>query len=455
VGPPHRDIRFTITEDEVSIAFSEFGEGKPVLVTQPFSISHTELEWDVPSIASFYKAMAERYRVIRYDPRGFGLSGDPPGGWGAQTASETQMGMTMKEMGFDIEAVITASSVDSVGLLAVGVMGPVGILFAAMHPDLATSLILCDSYSDVATGHDAQTIHTQQAIVRLETELGERVPSAGYERELPAEDIEPASQLTKKTMERAIRSPRWAQWDWNADRYVGALTLPTLIVCSRNKPVNSEQVIADGRKLASGIGEAQLRIVDGRWVPYFAVQSQVLDAIDGLLKPDRVATGASGFRTVVFTDIVDSTKYMAEVGDDDGREAMREVEQRVADLANQHGGRVIKNLGDGSLVSFGSNTAALRFALELQADTDPDSLQLRVGMAAGEPIEESGDIHGAVVAYASRVADIGDAGEVIASDSVRQLAMGKGFSFTPMGQHDLKGFDEPATVWKVSPSDST
>ena len=112
---------------------------------------------------------------------------------------------------------------------------------------------------------------------------------------------------------------------------------------------------------------------------------------------------------------------------------------------------MVKNLGDGSLVSFGSNTAALHFALEVQAETDSDSLQLRIGMAAGEPIEEGGDIHGAVVAYASRVADLGGAGEIVASDAVRQLAMGKGFEFTPMGQFDLKGFDEPANVWRVSP----
>jgi class 3 adenylate cyclase len=70
-------------------------------------------------------------------------------------------------------------------------------------------------------------------------------------------------------------------------------------------------------------------------------------------------------------------------------------------------------------------------------------------MAAGEPIQEDGDIHGTVVAQASRIGDLGGAGEVIVSDSVRQLAAGKGFTFEPKGEVSLKGFDEPERVWKV------
>ena len=71
-------------------------------------------------------------------------------------------------------------------------------------------------------------------------------------------------------------------------------------------------------------------------------------------------------------------------------------------------------------------------------------------MAAGELIQEDGDIHGAVVAHASRIGDLGEAGEVIVSDSVRQVAAGKGFTFEPRGEVLLKGFDEPEKVWKVT-----
>lgn len=451
---PHREIRFAITADGVSIAFWEIGQGHPVLITHGASMSHAELEWTVPSMASFYRSMAERYRVIRYDPRGFGLSGDPPGGWGALTPSGTQMGMTMEEQGLDLEAVIAASSADSVALLAVDVMGPVAILFAVTHPELVTDLILVDSKSDVATGAGAAHIHTQGAIKRLEAELGEQVPALGFERDIPVDEIEPVTRLSKTTMDRVVFPPRHVQWDWNVDSYLGEVTTPTLVLCTRSHPVFAQDVLRDARGLASGISGSHLRIVDGTLAPWFAEQSQVLEAIDGFLTPDRVPPRPSGFRTIVFTDIVDSTKFIAEVGDQAGREAVRVVEERVSNLADRHGGHVVKNLGDGSLVSFGSNTAALRFALDVQAATVAGSLQLRIGMAAGEPIEEGGDIHGAVVAYASRVAELGGAGEIVASDTVRQLAMGKGFEFTSMGQFELKGFDEPATLWRVSPSNT-
>jgi class 3 adenylate cyclase len=74
-------------------------------------------------------------------------------------------------------------------------------------------------------------------------------------------------------------------------------------------------------------------------------------------------------------------------------------------------------------------------------------------MAAGEPIQEDGDIHGTVVAQASPIGDLGEAGEVIVSDAVCQLAVGLGFTFDPAGEVLLKGFDQPQKVWKVTQAD--
>ena len=73
VDTPHRGIQFTTTEDGFGIAYWEIGSGLPLIVTHNRSLSHAELEWTVPSIASFLVALSERYRVIRFDPRGQGL----------------------------------------------------------------------------------------------------------------------------------------------------------------------------------------------------------------------------------------------------------------------------------------------------------------------------------------------------------------------------------------------
>ncbi len=185
---PSRNIRFTTTEDGVDIAFWEIGEGKPVVILNSFGLSHAEFEWEVPSIASFYSAMAERYRVIRFDPRGWGLSGDPPGGWGSATESGAQQGMSTREMGLDVEAVAAALELDSFALLAVSLLGPVAIAYAAIHPEVS-ELILCDAMSSNATGWLGPTLRTQIGLSKLEKEAGESVFSP-WERVGPHDEAE-------------------------------------------------------------------------------------------------------------------------------------------------------------------------------------------------------------------------------------------------------------------------
>ena len=454
---PHRDIRFTSTEDGVDIAYWEIGEGKPVVIIQNFGLSHAELEWTVPSIASFYTDMAERYRLIRFDPRGIGLSGDPPGGWGAESAPGVQAGMSTREMGLDIEAVSSTLELDSFVLMAIAVQGPVGIVYAAEHPDMVTELILCQAMADLADSAFTSEIRVQREIVRIKQETGDPGALAAYrspwETFAPDEDPAILTRLTEASDHRMNTTLAHPQFEWNARSLLENVAIPTLILCPRNTPLGiAEGFLSDSRELASGISDSQLRVVDGVFVPYWSDRTATLEAIDALLKPEPSTAEpiAAGFQTVVFTDIVGSTEYVRRVGDEVGRTAIRELETQIASLATDHGGRVVKNLGDGSLISFGSNSAAISFALEVQDKCSDGRLQLRIGMAAGEPLQEDGDIHGTVVAQASRIGDLGDAGEVIVSDSVRQLAAGKGFTFEPAGEVSLKGFDEPERVWKVT-----
>jgi len=447
VVPPSRTIRFTTTDDGVAIAFWEIGEGIPIVILNNLSVSHAELEWTVPSIASLYTDLAERYRVIRYDPRGCGLSGEPPGGWGATTPSGGQQGMTTGDMGLDISAVAAALDLDSFTLMATAVQGPVGIEFAATHSQVA-NLILCGSMAAVATSWIASWIDAAKAL-----EIASQGPGPSfsvYDRIGPPEETEQLvslAQSNNSTIE-ATAATIASQHQWNAEAFLGDITVPTLIVSPRDEEF---PILADSRHLAAGIAGSELRVLEGDMAPYWTDRKATVDAIDGFLNPQASSTtrALGGFRTVVFTDIVESTEYVRQVGDSEGRRAIRDLEQQVSSLAGDHGGRVVKNLGDGSLVSFGSNSSAIAFALDLQGACADGPLRLRIGMAAGEPIQEDGDIHGTVVAHASRIGDLGDAGEVIVSDSVRQLAAGKGFTFEPRGEVLLKGFEEPERVWKV------
>jgi pimeloyl-ACP methyl ester carboxylesterase len=452
VDQPTPAIRFTRTDDGVDIAFWEIGVGDPVVILNNFPICHAELEWTVPSIASFYTEMAKRYRVIRYDPRGFGLSSDPPGGWGATTSSGTQQGLSTTEMGLDISAVASALDLEDFTLMGVNTQGPVAIEYTANHPEVS-KLILCSSFSVLATSHIAVWNEAAKALDIVSQ--GDGPSFSVWQRITPSDEIDQLMKLVESTTygpnhKAGIEA---SVYEWDAEQFLQDISVPTLIISARDPEIGA---LPDSRHLAAAIGGSHLNVVDGPAPPYWTDPTATFDAIDAFLKPQSPSNAPAppplSFRTVVFTDIVESTEYVRRVGDEEGRTVIRELEQQVAALASGHGGHVVKNLGDGSLVSFGSNSSAISFALGLQDACSDGPLALRVGMAAGEPIQEDGDIHGTVVAHASRIGDLGDAGEVIVSDSVRQLAAGKGFTFEPRGEVLLKGFDEPEKVWKVTPT---
>jgi class 3 adenylate cyclase len=112
-------------------------------------------------------------------------------------------------------------------------------------------------------------------------------------------------------------------------------------------------------------------------------------------------------------------------------------------------------MGDGFMASFGSVTSAIECAIALQrafavhTDSMPEPLHVRVGLNAGEPIEEDGDLFGATVILASRIAAKAEGGEVLVADTVRGLCSGKGFLFADRGDFVAKGFEEPVRVYEV------
>ena len=109
-------------------------------------------------------------------------------------------------------------------------------------------------------------------------------------------------------------------------------------------------------------------------------------------------------------------------------------------------------MGDGFMASFGSVTKAVECAMALQrafAQREGEPLSVRVGLNAGEPIEEDGDLFGATVILASRITAKAEGGEILVSDNVRSLSAGKGLLFTDRGEFVAKGFEESARVYEV------
>ena len=437
MGVTQPDVRFTTTSDGVDIAYWEVGSGPALLLAQSRSLSHAELEWSVPSMAALYRDLGRYFRVIRFDPRGAGISGEPPPG----------EGISLEALARDIEAVAEASRADAITLVGTVSMGPSSVLVARRRPELVSNLVLCDTGPNLSDLPLDSFVKATDALV----ELGALPSMSGLFTSTPTEDLPALEALLKGSLHNRPQRTRDLS-GFDVTEILGEIRVETLVVKSQESLYTNMQ---ETRRLVTGIPNAQLRVVPGTMAPWLARRDDVVAAFVSFLTsevhmPD--SGESSELRTIVFTDLVSSTEHIARLGDDEGRRAIREVEDHVSEICARHRGQLIKNLGDGSLITFKATSNAIAFAVELQDQMGSTDLGLRVGMAAGEPIHEAGDVHGAVVAQASRIADVGNEGDIIVADAVRQLAAGKNIEFEPLGAVALKGFAEPQQLWKVSRS---
>ncbi len=180
----------------------------------------------------------------------------------------------------------------------------------------------------------------------------------------------------------------------------------------------------------------------------------VTNELGAVFQADGRPLGA--FRTVVFTDIVGSTALTQERGDVAAMRLVRAHDTAVRAALETAGGREVKHTGDGIMASFIEATAAVGFAAAVQrslarhnADHPDDAVQVRIGMSAGEPIDENADLFGATVQLAARVCDLAGPGEIVVANVVPELCLGKDIVFEDRGSAELKGFPDPVRLHAV------
>lgn len=163
----------------------------------------------------------------------------------------------------------------------------------------------------------------------------------------------------------------------------------------------------------------------------------------------------SAFRAVMFTDIVDSTGMTARLGDARAVEMVRAHDSLVRRALGDEGGREVKHTGDGIMASFETAVAAVRCGCAIQRGLEAfnmashEPLQVRIGIHAGEPVEDSNDLFGATVQMAARICEATGAGAVAVSESVYS-AVREAFALEPLGARPLKGFAEPVPIYEVT-----
>ena len=157
-----------------------------------------------------------------------------------------------------------------------------------------------------------------------------------------------------------------------------------------------------------------------------------------------------GIRTILFTDVVNSTTLTQSLGDEAALAILGMHDTIVRDALSALGGREVKHTGDGIMASFVSAAGAVRCAIQIQrelekhAQANPERpLKVRVGAAAGEPVEQNNDLFGSTVQLAARLCAHAQPEQILVSNAIPDLCIGKGLSFEEVGEVALKGFGAP------------
>jgi class 3 adenylate cyclase len=270
-----------------------------------------------------------------------------------------------------------------------------------------------------------------------------------------AEERRTYSQLMKAAMSPRMYA-RFLDFETSYDitEVLSRVDVPVLVIHRKDTRVIPVTAV---RTVASRLPYAELLLINGDASAPWTNYSQIIGAIDRFLGADPESPAAPRERTgtlaaVLFTDLVGHTQMMSRLGDERGRAVLREHERITREVLKANGGTEVKTMGDGFMASFGSVTKAVECAIALQrafTDREGEALSVRVGLNAGEPIEEDGDLFGATVILASRIAAKADGGEILVADTVRGLCSGKGFLFADRGEFVAKGFEEPVRVYEV------
>jgi len=440
-------IQYTRTSDGVSIAYSVMGSGPPLIRAGHPWMSHLSQEWETSSSSrDSYLALAERLTVIRYDPRGCGMS------------DRHSLDFSLNARRRDIEAVAEAATTGQFAFI--GSMGGclATIAYAVDHPERVSKMILLSPHSSGPRWYRENPISRfMTSLSSISAEQWDAVPEAIFGR-MGASD---ARRPNLAALMREAMSPEAFVAYLDTAREIDVtpllprITSPTLVIQleRRSEPDHS-------REVASLIPGCQLvRTPDNRRGLSLQEAAIILDFLGAgapAIVSDAVKT--PDVMTVLWTDIVGHTEMMRRLGDAKGREVLREHERITREGLKAHGGTEVKSMGDGFMASFGSVTKAVECAVALQkafdernrsAEAPVEPLSIRVGLNAGEPIKEKGDLFGSTVILASRIAAKAEGGEILTSDVVRGLCSGKGLLFADRGEFVAKGFEEPVRLWEV------
>jgi pimeloyl-ACP methyl ester carboxylesterase len=422
---------------DYSIAYQVVGQGDLDLVYVPGLASHLEVFWEEPAYSRFLHRLASFSRLILMDRLGTGLSDRLPG-------NEVS---TYEQRMDDVRAVMDAVGSERAAVLGWSEGAPLCALFAATYPQRTTALVMYGGVPRFVSDDDYQWGFPREV---LDDWVEQIVPAAwGQDEELlrlwaPSVAEQPGPRRWFVRFGRLAASPGAAQalfgmaQDLDIRDILPAIRVPTLVI---HRTEDSLVEVEHSRYMAERIPDAklvELPGVDHLW--WFGDQDAIVDEVQEFLtgarsapEPDRVLA------TVMFTDIVGSTKRAAEVGDSRWRELLERHEAIVRRELERHRGREVNTTGDGFLATFDGPARGIGCARAIAEAVRPLGIEVRAGLHTGECEVMNGDVGGIAVHTGARVSAEAGPGEVLVSSTVKDLVAGSGIEFEDRGIHELRG----------------
>jgi len=431
------ETRYALNGD-LRVAYRASREGPRDIVSVPNWFTCCEVLPELPSIQGWVEAMTSLGRLIYFDQPGTGAS-DPV------TPDALP---TLEQWADSITAVLDALGSREAVLVASNAAFAPAALFAATHPSRTTALVVLDGYAD-AGGTPLVQGKTQAARVRT-WGTGELIhvmnPDMPWNEEIRAAWAR-MERLAASPRTLALMMPLVVELDVRA--VLPTVRVPTLVV------QHSDDVIvppAKGKYIAEHIPGAKYVEVPGRnwhhfvepWRPSFQEVAEFLTGHQAEVAEDRVLA------TVLFTDIVDSTRRAAEIGDRDWHALLDAHDAVVRVQLNRFRGREVNTSGDGFFAMFDGPQRAIRCAMSIRDAVQALGIEVRAGLHTGECEVRGDDIGGIGVHIGARVSAQAGPNEVLVSSTLRDLVIGSGLEFEERGAHQLKGVPGEWSLFAVA-----
>ncbi len=450
VGPRHRttqdaaayplavplgQVRYAESEG-VAVAYAVYGDGPVNVVMFPGLFAHLELNEELPYYRPFVERVPEFGRLVMFDRRGSGLS------------DRSQFG-TAEERMDDLRAVMDDLDLERAAVIGTADGGALAALFAATYPDRVSSLVLHEAVFGPGWGNTV----SDEALDALSVEWGTGMfLGMLFEGCLPNDD----NQATAARWERNIAWPsQFRQLMAQSARTdvrsaLPLVTAPTLLVHNSG---DASMPIDSAREAATAIPGA--RLVELPFDCHCSWDAKTIHAAIDVIEPFLTGHTAPRPRaerllaTVLFTDIVDSTRLAQSEGDKQWRRVLDQVDRITETVVTEQSGRLVKSTGDGALAVFDGPGRAVTAALAVGRQLRSLGISSRAGLHAGEVELRGTDVGGVAVHLAARIQEAADRDEVLLSRTVVDLTYGSDLAYEHRGRVELKGFDEPWELYRA------